>query len=662
MGVPLVHSVVSPPEETAPRADTLGVARRPSGSTASGLGPVVRRRARRRRLGWIGLIAALVAVAGFLVSRRFYYGNDDLLEFTGARQDGLSWQYLSSIVWQHFAPFNRFAHWVVLTYSDMAPALGLSLVLVNYALVLGSSLWLMTELRLSTARRAAALIAIGLSAGMTESAIWFDPGMHILAAITVTLAVCAAHLRGVRTRRRRWHVVALVLFVLGQATQERPAFALPLIVLVDVLLLWRALPWGERLRRLWQLRAPLASLTLAAAGIAAALRLYVTDPSLGTPSWSVTGRTMLMALTNYTVPSLANQPLAEPSGDHARFLILAGILVAGVALARARSHNAGPLLFSAAVFLLYYSFLKFSPLLSTGTIAGNAERLHNAVYVTIPTVIALAHLRLPKIGRRRGRHHGPPAHRPGPPSARRHGLLVTGCCLALAGYLAASNEAYLARQWPGAREARAYLDAVRADAQVWSDPATSLVPLYGPASMAGGWSQPLSRHDKLLPLIDGDAVPGSVGGRPALIDDRGRTRPAALQTVLPDVDVVGGNCSSGRTTDSLRLEFPVVRGQPLLVRLDFVATRDLDLYLTAGWDRDWTSQWRSFHLPAGAHSRLVPIDAKEVGALELDVLTRGARMCVRVADIVRALVVEDGGATCRTVDWYGRPRTTVPCP
>jgi hypothetical protein len=78
-----------------------------------------------------------------------------------------------------------------------------------------------------------------------------------------------------------------------------------------------------------------------------------------------------------------------------------------------------------------------------------------------------------------------------------------------------------------------------------------------------------------------------------LIDDRGRTRPAALQTLRPLVDVVRGGCTpTRRTADEARLSFPVVRGEALLVRLDYYATDDLDLYLTAAVGHDKPLPWR----------------------------------------------------------------------
>jgi hypothetical protein len=612
----------------------------------------------RRLLGWTGLLVALVGAVGYLLDRRFYYGNDDLLQFAAAREDGLSWPYLSLDVFLHVAPYNRFGHWLVVRFSDLDPTLGLSLVLLNYAALLGACLWLTTELRLSTPRRIVVLVFVAGSVPTTESAVWFDAGMHILPAIAVTLAVCAAHVRAVRTGAGRWHAVALVLFLLGQLTQERPIFALPLVVLVDVLLLWRALPWRARLVRLWQLRIPLAAMAVAAAAIAVALRTFVVDGSYETPSWSVTVRTMLSALSNFAVPSMVNQPLAEPSGFPAELLVLAGLVGLAVVVAYVGEHNTGPLLFTAAVFLLYYGFLRFSPLLHEDNITYNAGRLHYAVYATVPAAVALAHIGL-RWPWRRGVRETPP--RPARGLRLRSALRLAGC-LALAGYLLVSNNAYLDRKWAEAAEARAYLDEIRTEIPVWSDPAVTLVPLLGHPAMATDWSRPLSRHDQLLPLLDEDFVPGAVGGRPMLIDHLGRTRPAALRTLRPLVDVVSGECSStGRTVDEAELSFPVVRGEPLLVRLEYDATEDLDLYLTAALGHE-TLPGRVTELAAGSHTRLIPIDADLAWAVELRVLTRGAGVCVRQAEIVRPLLVEAGGVRCRSVDWYGTPRNAVECP
>jgi hypothetical protein len=603
-----------------------------------------------RPLGWILLGAGLLTAVAAMLWRRFYYGNDDLLEFSVARDHGLSWTTLSFNVFQHFGPYNRFGHLLVVHETDLAPLAGLALVLVNVAVLLAVCLWLVTELRLSTARRVVALVMIALSVTMTESAVWFDAGMHILPAIAATLAVCAAHVRGVRTGRIRWHAVALLLFLLGQLTQERPIFALPLVVLVDALLLWRDLPWGERLRRLWKQRWPLASLVGAALAIAAALKAFVVVDDYAAPSWAVTGRTMLSALTNYLVPALANQPMRGPADLGVQLVVLAVILGVGVLLALVRRGNAGPLLFAAATFLLYYGFLKLSPLLNEDTITVNAQRLHNAVYVAVPAIIGLVHLRLPgaRLLPRR--------------AAARRALQVTAC-LGLIGYLVASNVAYLDRRWGDTTEARAYLDTVRSGTAEWSDPDVTLVPLLANPAMATGWSRPYSRHDHLLGLIDKGWRPGDVGPDPVLIDDTGAVRPAALDLVRPRMDVASGGCGARSTSfaDDADLYTPRVRGGPLFVQLTYRAERDLDVRLSAGWGSDWDPNALDTHLPAGEHTRLLPVDAGRLEAVDVQILSGPAGLCVESAAIVRPLVVE-GGGRCREVDRFGTPGRVRPCP
>jgi hypothetical protein len=610
-----------------------------------------------RRSGWVTLLGLLVAANGFVLARRFHFANDDLLQFVVARDEGLTWDYLTLNVWQHVAPYNRLGHWIVYAWSDLDPSLGLALGLVNMFLLLAAALWLMSELGLSAPRRVLALVAIGLSAPLAESAIWFDTSFHILAAIAVTLAVCAAHVRAVRTGAARWHVATLVVFVLGQLTQERPIFALPLIVLVDVLLLWRDLPWRTRFARLWALRLPLGALTVAALAIAAMLRAFVVVQSLEAPSWAVTLRTMLMAVTQYGAPAMVNQPATEPAGMTAQWVVLGCLVAAGTVLALVRRGNAGPVLFTAAVFLLYYGFLKFSPILDEDSVAANAERLHNAVYATVPATIALAHLRLPAWRRRtaavRSRRAG-----------RVRAVIVTAASAGLAGYLVVSGVGYLDRQWAGTTEARAYLDNVRAGSDEWSDPDVSLVPLTGHESLDRSWSRGLARHQTLLPLIEKGYVAGEAGSDPVLLDDRGIVRPAVVDELDVDPLVDSGGCAQtgSRLVDDADVEVGRVRADALFLRLTYRADDELRVRLAVGWGLDWYRNRSITTLPAGTHTWLIPVEASGMDRADLTVLgPQGAGLCVLSADAVRALLVDEDGR-CREVDWYGRPTGVVPCP
>ena len=656
VGVPLADTVAPPttsPVAERPSPTSALSATRPHGSTASGLGRPPRRTRLARALGWILLIAVLVGTSAALLARRFFYGNDDLLQFATARVDGLSWRYLSFNLFQHFGPYDRFGHWLVYHFTDLSPVPGLALVLLDQALLLAAALWLMTELRLSAPRRAVALVVITLSAPTTESTVWFDAGMHVLPAIAVTLAICAAHVRGVRTGRWTWHAATVVLFLLGQLVQERPILALPLLVLVDLLLLWRTLPWRTRVNRLWQLRAPLAVLSAAAVAVAAALRVFVVQDSYGSPDWWVTARTMLSALANYLAPSLVNQPLARPAAPLVQLLVVAALIAAGLVLARLGPHNAGPVLFAAAAFGLYYGFLKFSPLLNEQSITATAERLNNAVYVTVPAIIGLAHLRFSRL-------HVSRPHLPAQRSAGlRRGLQVAGC-LAFAGYLLVSDVAYLERNWAATTEARAYLDAVRASAPAWSATGTTLVPLSGNPALATSWSRPLARQELLLPLIRKDFVPAATGGTPLLIDDHGHVRRAALDVLRPAAQVTGGACGARhRFVGKADLAFPVTGGEPLFLRLRYEAAQDADVAVSGGLGRRWTENAGLTTLRAGERTQLIPIDATRVQRVDLQVVTTGAGLCLDGGSIVRALVVD--GRRCRAVDVYGRPGAFTRC-
>lgn len=598
---------------------------------------------------WTGLVLGLAAVQVTLLWRRFYYGNDDLLQFEVAERAGLSWKMLSLNVFQHVAPYDRMGHLLV-SLTGMSPVAGLALMTLNLVAMLFCCLWFMTELGLSTARRVLALVLIGLSVAVSESGIWFDASMHILPALAVTMAVCAAHVRGVRTGSRRWHAVALGLFLGGQLFQERPIFALPLAVLADVLLLWRSIRWEDRLRRLWAIRWPVGSLVIAAAAIAVWLQAYVVKHGGTTPTWEATGRTMLLALTDYLLPSLANLPLSSPSSWASQLEILLAAVVGGVLLARLRRGNAGPVLFATAAFLLYYGFLKVSPLLidTQASIAGNAERLHYAVYVTVPLVIAAVHLQLPAIG------WGRTGQWPG----RLRGLLM----VALAGYLALAGNAYLGWQWAAATEARAYLDGLRAGAGDWSRPDVTLIPLWAPPAMANSWAIGYARHDRLLPLVVRGFIPSDLGPEPVIIDDTGAVRPARLVTVPGRVTLDSGGCggAAARAGAVLARAETARTREPAFLVVRYRARVDVGIQIVTDPGRGAQEGYFRSELPAGQRTRVVPIDDPDVSGLALSAVGP-ASICVQGVRVVRVLAVDDKGR-CYVVDRLGHLGAPARCP
>lgn len=595
------------------------------------------------------LILVLAGVLVTLLRRRFYYGNDDLLEFVVARDHGLSWTTLSYNVFQHFAPYNRLAHLIVFRFTDLDPAAGMAFMAVNYVAMLSGALWLMTELRLSVGRRVLALTLIGLSVSVSEAAIWFDAAMHILPAIAVTLAVCAAHVRGIRTGKRRWHGLSFALFVLGQLVQERPIFALPLAVLVDLLLLWRALPWRDRLARLWAVRRPLLALTVAALLIATALRIFVVQAGSTTPSWGATAHTVLSAFSDYWLPSLVNLPRAAPASVVVEVLVLLAAVGSGVVVALLRRSNGGPVIFVAGTFLMYYGFLKFSPILTTQNIDETARRLDYAGYVTVPAVIALVHLR-------------PPVRLPSP--GHRWGRALAACGLVvLAAVGVVTDNAYLGWRWAATTQARAYLDAVRADSDQWSASDVTLIPLRAPRAMATGWAVPFARQDQLLSLVVKGFQLQDLGEHPVLIDDTGTVRPAVLQDVMAAPAIVTGACDTPAADDSLLLMFDKpVRGGPLFLVVRYRAQRNLTARILTSFHGRTELTAFGFHLRRGEHTAVLPIDATRLESLAMASVTPGASFCAESARAARPLVHRHGDHWCRPVDEHGRPEGRVRCP
>jgi membrane AbrB-like protein len=222
----------------------------------------------------VGLVVAAAIHVWVRLSELFYFHHDDLLQFSVAQEHGLSWDLLRLDVFGHFAPFNRLVHLFFVRVADVNLEVGALLVTGLVVALLVTTVWLCRELGLSYWRRTFVLVMTGFSVAVVDTAVWLDAALHILAALTVTYAVVAAHVRALRTGRRRWHVISVALFVAGFATQERTAFALPLIVLVDLFLVGAGRTWRERVALLWRSRWPLLAMTLLSVVAGALLGLH----------------------------------------------------------------------------------------------------------------------------------------------------------------------------------------------------------------------------------------------------------------------------------------------------------------------------------------------------------------------------------------------------
>ena len=627
----------------------------------------------RALLAEAGVIAAAAAVLFMHLRDGFFVGDDDLLQLSVADTAGLSWELLSLNVFGHFGPVNRLGHLLFLRWGDLDLTVGAIAVTALTVLLLATVLWCCRELHLPPIRRVLVLAFTGFSVAVLDSAVWLDAALHIFPALIATYAVLAAHLRGINTGAARWHVLSLAFLAGGMLTQERPVFAVPLVVLVDVLLVTAGRPWRERVALLWSVRFPLAGMTVIAGAAAVLLKLYYVAPGGQGPPLDVLARTFAGALTSAWFPALLGwvpEGLPSPLAQGAIALIM--VAVAGLVVLQRRS-NGGPVVFALATFSLYYGFLAFSPLLNADSIEYTALRMHNAVYVVVPNLIALAHLRFSAGGDERSGWVGTrPSRLPGWVRWVRRAAPVALTVL----FLTVTGSVFTTQHWDRARGVHAYLENLAAAQDDWARPDTTVLPLYSPEPVARGWSEELGRHESLLGMIRPGWSPGPLGDRPVVLDDQGRVRPVALQEEARGWHASGADARGCLSPTGDRMTFALDRpvalsrtgpGSPTFIAVSYqltqaaapvVATRALAL---GAQSDQWAYNSWPVTLPVGRHTVLVPLLAdftvRDVGLAEL---TPGIPLCVTGVRVVQP--VYDTGDVCFELDRHGVRGAQVRCP
>lgn len=322
----------------------------------------------------------------------FVFYMDDFPQFEVAARTGLSRELLTLNVFQHFAPINRLGHLFMLDALNLDPRVGAVVAAGLITCVLAAAAWLTYELGMPLLRRCLVLVACGGSLSFIDTAVWNDAAWHILGALTATYLVLDMHLRALRTASSRWHVASVVAFAVGLLTQERAAFALPMIVLTDLIFVWQGASLRERIGRLWALRVPLLTMTIL--GVLAAVYIKLNYGSSGGPGIGLALKTVLLALTSFQFPQLAGIDAVDPISPPAQLSVLALIVLVCAGVTWLNRRNLGPIRYFFACFALYWGFLAVSPLLTADNVILTAARLHNASYLTVPAFIALFSLLL----------------------------------------------------------------------------------------------------------------------------------------------------------------------------------------------------------------------------------------------------------------------------
>jgi hypothetical protein len=415
-------------------------------------------------------------------------------------------------------------------------------------------------------------------------------------------------------------------------------------------------------------------MTVVAGAAAVLLKIYYVAPDGQGPPFDVLARTFAGAFTSAWFPALLGWvPESLPPGPVQLAIALLMVVVAGLLVLRRRS-NAGPVVFAVLAFSLYYGFLAFSPLLKDYSIEYTALRMHNAVYVVVPTLIGLAHLRLfaPADGRSVQTGGRPPQGRAW---IRRAGPAATVAATVIV--LTVTGSVFTTQQWGRARAAHAYLANVAAAQEDWARSDTTVLPLYSPELVARGWSEELGRHESLLGMVRRGWSPGPLRDRLVVLDEAGRVRPVVLREEargsLPPTGADGRGCLSP-TGDRLTvsLDWPVTlarwgQGSPTFVAVSYELTgaaepavRTRALALGAQSD-EWSYNSWPVALPAGRNTVLVPLLAdfavRDVGLAEL---MPGIPLCVTDVRVVQP--VYDAGDACFDMDRHGVRGAQVRCP
>jgi hypothetical protein len=366
------------------------------------------------------------------------------------------------------------------------------------------------------------------------------------------------------------------------------------------------------------------------------------------------GSTLTVVATGVLFPALVGVlPDALPSvaGQWTVAVLLVG---AALLFTSRRRANAGPLAFAALSFLLYYGFLVFSPILLDSNVEWTALRLHNLVYVVVPVLLGLAHLRLG------------PADSPEPGPSRRRWSVVAAAGV-VAG-VAVAGAVHVDRTWGAERRAHGYLQGVAAGRADWSRADTTVVPLRAPFAVANSWATNRGRADALLPLyVPGwSPVPGR--GRTVVLDDQGRVRPVELREEsrrrLPEGPGGPGCVLSTRSADVLAVRLDEwVTGSPLfaVVTYDLAGRPGQAAHVTPASEgaRDWTPGPGPVRLPVERSVVVLPLVGNPVRSVALWGITPGASLCVREVRVVSPLYRV--GGSCYAVDQFGARGARTPC-
>jgi hypothetical protein len=593
------------------------------------------------RRPWFGISVA-IGFSAALTLGRMVFANDDFPQFAAARSYGLSWRLLSLNVFQHFAPINRFAHWLALTLAPLDTRAGQLLALTFLTLFVVSFSALLGALGTPAVRRTVLVILMGTAAPLIDTMSWFDGAMQWLPYLTALALFLYCHVRFIAHPAVLPAFAAFGAFGLSIFSDIRFVLTVPLAFLLDICVIQTG-GFADRLRAL-QARVPYYAM-LTAALLAAAL---VTKKAYGSShlfpgSEGLTASITWHALTTYLPSRLVGLDQGRFWPFQVEITVAVFVFVVLGILIRVDRRNIGPIVFAIFGLIAPYLLLYYSDLLVAG-VEFSARRSDYMLPGVMCILVAASRIRMVTFT----------VERRWWPATIVTSIVVMIIILVPPVLWRSHDTTYSRLLVSGTSQ---YFDNLRQWRAQWSNPTHTLIGLTLPENL--GTQRDLGHGDQryILRIIDPHYHDVPLTDHPFLIDNHGRPQPARLLPVTDQKDIAG---CSGKTSSLVVNLGTLVSGSPLHVRLWVVAKRAVTLRVLPLRKGQVSGHSRLVDLTQGVHRWVVLIDAPSADGLLVSTADHSRLPCMLSAQIVRVTLVEDRG-DCRMVGHDGSPGPTVPC-
>lgn len=619
------------------------------------------------------LIASLTAYTGVMIRGSYFYA-DDYLVFGYAHRLGLSWSLVSLNIFGHVAPTERLLHYLPLTISPFNYVVGESIILIIYALLLLSFLWVLRELRVGIPVTLTLLFLVGTSIILLELTLYYDTAVFLLPASAFILSVTALFIRWSRTRKKWALYASWGVFAISFVTQERPLVVLVYLVLLRYIVLpYVPAPWGKR-RWLsdWTIWLPYAAIASAYIGY------YLTLGS-GRGTGLSADITFLRLISEAFMRLAIGLPIHGATWEVWIEVSVVAFTFAALLIMNSRRQ----LILRAAVFFLICFIVNLGVVLhGVGGIIG-ANGVASEIQYYVDSIFALGIAvgiscsdwiwanRSRKIASREPRHSSSD-------TAHSRIFIFTSCAVVIIAYVSLlpfGISSINHDNFPQ-RFGRSWMTNLRSSLGALSleRPAT-VIPLTLPAEFVPGFESPYNLESATFPLLpewrDFDIGPVEVAGPTGAlalssagdsVSVSGKMLTSyAVQNLAPTANADGSTCYIGNARDGqISVTLPhVVEGRVVAGDLIVSASRSFSML---PYSRNGASLsrgvWRAT-VPKGVSRLFVTLPGSPVSSFGFTELPPHAHFCIQ--DVQVGAILEHERGYCNQIDIYGDPKEYVNC-